>query len=88
MNNLSQHARIRSQQRGISPFVMELILDYGRCQRRHGADVHYLDKSCRRALKRDLGTKKYARIEGKLDVYVVAAKEVITVAHRIKRIKH
>ena len=60
----------------------------GRCQRRHGADVHYLDKSCRRALKRDLGTKKYARIEDKLNVYVVADDKVITVAHRTKRIKH
>ncbi len=88
MNDLTQHAQKRSQQRGIPPFIMELILDYGRCMYRHGADVHYLDKSGRRALKRDLGSKIFARIEDQLNVYVVADNEVITAAHRIKRIKH
>ena len=88
MNNLTQHAHKRSQQRGIPPFVMELIMDYGRCVRRHGADKHFLDKPSRRALKRDLGTKIYTRIEDQLNVYVVADKNVITAAHRTKRIRH
>jgi hypothetical protein len=88
MNNLTQHAYKRSQQRGIPPFVMELILDYGSCLHRHGADVYYLDKSGRRALKRELGAKIYARIEDQLNVYVVSDSNVITVAHRNERIKH
>jgi len=88
MNNLTQHAYLRSQQRGIPPFVMELIMDYGSSVRCHGAEVHYLDKPGRQALKRALGPKIYARIEDQLNVYVVADKNVITVAHRTKRIKH
>lgn len=88
MNNMTQHAQARSQQRGIPPFVAELIMDYGQCIRRHGADVHFIDKAGRKALKRELGTKIYARIEDQLNIYVVARDEVITVAHRVKRIKH
>ena len=88
MNNLTQHAYLRSQQRGIPPFVMGLILDYGSCKYSHGAVVYYLDKNSRRALKRHLGPKIYTRMEDQFDVYVVADNNVITVAHRTKRMKH
>lgn len=88
MNDVTEHARKRSQQRAIPTFVMGLVLDYGRIAYRHGAEVAYLDKAGRRALKRDLGRKVYARIEDQLDVYVVADGSVITTAHREKRIKH
>ena len=88
MNNLTQHAHKRSQQRGIPPFVLGLVTDYGQCKYSHGAEVYFLDKRGRRNLKRELGKQIYARIEDQLNVYVVLDGSVITVAHRIHRIKH
>ncbi len=44
MNDVTEHARKRSQQRAIPTFVMGLVLDYGRIAYRHGAEVAYLDK--------------------------------------------
>ena len=88
MNNLTQHAHKRSQQRGIPPFILGLIIDYGNCKYSHGAEVYFLDKRGRQRLKRELGRKDYARIEDQLNVYVVLDGCVVTVAHRTHRIKH
>jgi hypothetical protein len=88
MNNLTQHAHKRSQQRCIPPFILGLIMDYGKCKYSHGAEVYYLDNHGRRQLKKELGRKIYARIEDQLNVYVVMNGSVITTAHRIQRIKH
>ena len=88
MNNMTQHAQKRSQQRGIPPFIHGLIIDYGQCKYSHGAEVHFLDKAGRRKLQRELGRKVYARIEDQLNIYVVLDGSVITVAHRVHRIKH
>ena len=62
-------------------------MDYGRCAHRHGAKVYFLDKAGRKELKREFGSKVYARIEDQLDVYVVEDGAVITVAHRLGRMK-
>ena len=83
----TKHAAKRSQQRAIPPFIANLILDYGRVTRRHGADCYYLDKVARKELRRELGKKIYARIQDQLNIYVVENKGVLTVAHRVKRIK-
>ena len=88
LNDITEHAKKRGQQRAIPIFVAELVLDYGCVVYRHGAEVAYLDKAARKALKRDMGPKIYSRIEDQLDVYVVADGSVITIAHRGKRIKH
>lgn len=84
----TKHAETRYQQRAISPFIIGLVMDHGRVVRRSGADLYFLDKSSRRALKKDLGAKVYSRIADQLDVYVVADTSVVTAAHRTKRIKH
>lgn len=88
MNYMTEHAQRRSQQRGISPFILGLIIDFGQCTYRHGAEVYFLDKLGRRKLQRELGKKVYARFEDQLNIYVVLDGSVITVAHRIHRIKH
>ena len=81
----TKHALQRCQQRGIPPFIVDLVIDHGRITRRHGADVYYLDKSARRQIKRLLGRKLYARINDQLDIYIVLEDEILTVAHRTKR---
>lgn len=88
INDITRHARKRSQQRAIAPFVMELIMNYGRVTHRHGAEVTSLDKAGRKELKRYLGHKVYVKIEDQLNVYVVADGSIITTAHRDKRIRH
>ena len=49
---LTDHARIRMQQRGIPPAALEMLLDYGReaYDHRHGCRVVLFDKRCRRRL--------------------------------------
>ena len=87
MNELTKHATERSQSRGIPPFVMNLVMDHGRRAFRDGAEVFFLDKSSRKSIRRELGRKLYARIEDQLNVYVVANDQVVTAAHRLKRMR-
>ena len=93
MNNsiaFTKHAFKRCQQRAIPPFIVDLIIDYGRITRRHSSDVYYLDKNAKTEIKRLLGRKIYARVSDQLNVFVVLEGEVLTVAHRTKRtsVKH
>ena len=84
----TKHAVRRCQQRGIPPFVVELVLDHGRVTRRHGADCYYLDKRARKEIRRQLGKRIYARVRDQLNIYVVHEGAILTVAHRTTRIKH
>ena len=55
---LSRHAQVRSQQRGISLELVDLLLDYG--QERHvgrGATVLSFSKSARERLRQTLGVR-------------------------------
>ncbi len=83
----SRHARVRRQQRGIPPVVVDWVVGYGRATRKDDATVFSLDKPARRRLARDLGELAYRRIEDLLDVYVVLADGgvVVTVAKRCRR---
>jgi hypothetical protein len=56
MENLTQHAKTRMQQRGIPQSALEHLLDYGRFQYDHrGAAVVFLDKAARRRRTAALG---------------------------------
>ena len=85
--SFSKHAMHRSQQRAIPPFIVDLVLDYGKSARKHGADVYFLDNQGRKRIEQALGRKIYTRMIDQLDVYVVCEGQVITVGHRTKRIK-
>ena len=80
----SDHAWARMRQRGISATDVELLLAYGRCIYRQGAEVYVLDKS---------GTQRLQRAGVEADVvdrlrhkFVVADEAVITVGHRRRRL--
>lgn len=89
MRNFTKHAESRLQQRSVAPFVAGLILDYGQRAVRHGAEVWFLTKTGRKALRRDLGNRIYRRIQDQLDIYVVEAEgSVVTVAKRLQRIRN
>jgi uncharacterized protein DUF4258 len=85
MEGLSLHARIRMQQRAISPAVLEDVLAYGREVHDHqGATILYLDKRARQRI----APQKRTRTK-RLDVYVVIGPDglIKTVGHRYRRIR-
>ena len=86
---LSRHAESRSQQRAINPKILEILVAFGGCRRRRGADVFFMTKDSHRRLKNKIGEEKYKRLKGKLGVYAIISDDstVITVAHRTKRLK-
>lgn len=62
-DTLTGHAQIRSQQRSVAPFIIDLLLGYGTSTRHRGADTIFFDKAGKKRLRRDLGRKCYSRIE-------------------------
>lgn len=87
--DLTQHARTRMQQRGISKAVLQLLRTYGRTvpARSEGALV-YFDKKARELIRRETSRCEYARLEPKLKAYCVEAPDgrVLTVGYRYKPI--
>lgn len=86
---LTQHARTRMQQRGITAVAIELLLDYGREAHDHrGCRVVCFDKRSRKRVARELGRELYRRVERYLDAYAVIAEgdAVVTVGHRVARL--
>jgi hypothetical protein len=85
----THHAEDRLQQRGVPPFVIELLDRFGASARCQGAEKVFFDKQSRKALRRHLGGARSLRlIEPWLDTYAVLSDEgvVVTVGHRQKRI--
>lgn len=90
MLQLTNHAKIRLQQRGIPPTVVENLLDYGQCcHDHHGATIVYFDHRARNALRRRTDPTAFLRIERYLDTYAVVAPDgdIVTVGHRTRPIR-
>ena len=85
MQALTEHARIRMQQRGISAAAVEDLLTFGReVHDHHGATILYLDKRARaRTALQQISKSK------RLDVYAVVGSDglIKTVGHRFQRIR-
>jgi hypothetical protein len=89
MNDLTHHAAIRSQQRGIPPLIVNLVMSYGKMIQRRGSSVYFLDKLTRRNLKKEIGSIAYKRLDDLLDANVVANdRAVVTIGKHFKRLKH
>ena len=84
---MSQHASKRSQQRGIPPLIVDLLLEFG--TREHdgnGAEVCYFDRGAKRRLQSYAGGL-IGKLSEDLDAYaIVSGDEVVTVGSRFKRI--
>jgi hypothetical protein len=84
---LTDHARARMQQRGITTDALELLLDFARETHDHrGCTIVRFDKRSRRRVLRALGRDAYRRVERWLDAYAVVAEDdaVVTVGHRLR----
>ena len=88
---LTQHARIRMQQRGIPPAALEALLLFGReaHDHRRGCRVMLFDKRARRRLAEHLGPG-IRSFERYLDAYAVVGPDdaVVTVGHRRRKFEH
>ena len=85
LSPLSEHARVRMQQRGIPPTALEILLDYGHEVHDHrGCRIVRFDKRSRRRAARELGADRFRRIERHLGAYAVLGPDdaVVTVGHR------
>ena len=87
--SLSQHARVRMQQRGIPPRAVELLLEHGAVQHDHqGGRVLYFDKARQRKLRQVLEPQAVAGMERFFNAYAVMSRgEVLTVGWRYRRIR-
>ena len=86
----THHARARAQQRGLPPFIEELLDRYG--EERHlgsGAVVRYLSKRGRRHMEQAMGRQPVAKLTQWLNSYEVSTTDgtTITVGHRTRRLR-
>lgn len=87
--SLTNHARARLQQRGISNTVLDCLLLYGRKVHDHrGGEIVFFDHHARERLRRQADPHQYKVIEPKLDAYAVIGADgaIVTVGHRTRRI--
>ena len=85
---LSEHARVRMQQRGLPTEALALICSYGRRRYDHqGCARIFLDRRGRAALRRHEGETVYRRYEKAWDAYLVerVGGAVLTAGHRTRR---
>ena len=85
---LTNHARIRSQQRGIAPIDIDMLIQFGATEKAHdGAVKHFWDKASRKRLEAYTG-RQASKSVAPMNCYVVVGRSgaVITAAHRTQRI--
>jgi hypothetical protein len=84
---LSEHARIRMQQRGIPRRVVDWLAAYGAIDYQRGSELYYFNQRSRRALERDVGRRQLLRYAKALDAYMICAEgQIATVGHRYQRV--
>lgn len=79
---MTNHAAIRRQQRGIPPLVIDWLLAYGQREKSRGATKVRFDRKARKALARDVGCRTLSLMSKYLSVALVVDPEtdlVITV---------
>lgn len=87
--NMSQHANKRSQQRGVPPLIVDLLIQFGaREYDGKGAEIYFFDNKAKKRLKSYAGGL-ISKLSEQLDAYAVISEDkVITVGTRHKRIPH
>ena len=83
MQQFTNHAQIRSQQRGISSEAVDMVLRYGSVQRARGGRSYYMDKQAHQRAGRSPEGDKYRQCSDRLNFYVIVDDDdgIVTVAH-------
>jgi hypothetical protein len=89
MNQVTQHAHTRMQQRGIKQDTLEFLFEYG--AEYYGGNnmrVLYFNKESRAKLLSNLSKSQKSKIDSQLNAYAIITDEgqIITVGHRTKKI--
>ena len=87
---VSQHAKVRMQQRAISEDMIESFLDFGQVKfNGQGTEILTFPKKVVKNLRKELDHKVFARIERHLNLYAIMSSdgELITTGYRTKRLK-
>ena len=83
---ITKHAEIRMQQRGVSNHALNLLIQYGRRARAgKGAEIVYFDKQVRRRLLCESGTDSVRPDSKDLNSYAVCKGAVILTAGKLYR---
>lgn len=86
--NLTEHAKVRCQQRSIPPLICEWLVDFGSEVRADGATKRFFDRAARRRLAASVGAEVVDRMGDLLNHYLVeAGPVVITAGVRTRRIR-
>lgn len=86
---MTNHAAVRKQQRGISADVLECLLQFGKvCHDNHGGEVIHFNKRAKQRCRTAIGSDRFRRLDGHLDVYAVRGLDgaILTVGHRSKKL--
>lgn len=85
--NATTHAAIRCQQRGVSLFVIDLLLRFGRREHDHaGAEIIFFDRRAKREVESYTGGS-IGKLSEQMDSYAVVSDGcVLTVGVRYKKI--
>ena len=87
---VSQHAKIRMQQRAISADMLESLLDFGQIKfNGQGTEILTFPKKVVKNLKKELNHKVFMKIDRHLNLYAIMSSdgELITTGYRTKRLK-
>ena len=81
---LTRHARVRMQQRGIGSEVLDHLFVHDH----HGAEIVYFDRAARRRLAEERGEEAIRRLGKRLGAFAVIGSDgkVRTVGYRTRRI--
>ncbi len=88
--SMTHHAQARAQQRGIPPFIAELLDRFG--EEKHlggGTVVRFLSKRGRRHMEQCMGREPVAKLSQWLNAYEVSSLDgaTITLGHRTRRLR-
>ncbi len=84
----TEHAQQRINQRGISPFVVDLIMEFGDVEYHQGKEIFRISRKAERRLNAYLGGMAGDVKRSLKDIYVVAADDhVVTVARQTRHMK-
>ena len=87
--NITHHAGTRCQQRGIPPFILECLDNFGEeVYDQHGAIIRYFTRDSRKKMKHEFGKDLFSKLESYFNIYKVVnhGDDLITAGHRNKRI--